>query len=313
MNDMALDLQRSQKDAPVYNSENHLIGDEDTEPLPPEHVRAALWQAAVHGQGATTIWIWQRSMDPNPGNDVPGSLMYRPACAEAVGRVDLDLNRAAEEVTALQQARPDVWLVQSVSSSVWEPVRISTCSSELYTALAFTGLKIGFVTERQLEAGHLPGGPIFIPDVVHLSAAAFRTLSRHRGPLFLVGPGDILTRDDADNPRVERLQGARIPFIAGRTNWRDIRRALPARIGGARPAVEARDAAGRDLWGVEWHAARTQADAVVSLCNYQPRTVTVSLSSGGNPFAGTDVLTGRRVRGPFSLRPMEIRILRGKQ
>ena len=39
-------------------------------------MHAALWQAAVHGQAATTIWVWQRSYDRK--SDYWGSILERP-------------------------------------------------------------------------------------------------------------------------------------------------------------------------------------------------------------------------------------------
>ncbi len=117
--------------------------------VPPEHVRAALYQQAIHGQSATTIWGWERTFDPR--SDFAGSLMHRPACAEATGIVCHDLNRLSEEVTALQTLKPQAVLLHSVTAKVWDGGRFSDCSGKLYTALAFTGLKLGFVTERQLE------------------------------------------------------------------------------------------------------------------------------------------------------------------
>ncbi|MBM3495782.1 MAG: hypothetical protein FJX72_15870 [Armatimonadetes bacterium] len=117
LNAMSHDLQRAVLDAPVFNSENHLIVDRETRYVPAEHVYTTLWQAAIHGQGATTIWVWERTFDPK--GDFAGSIMHRPACAEAVGRANLDLNRAAHEVTAIQRAPAQVALLHSVSGAVW--------------------------------------------------------------------------------------------------------------------------------------------------------------------------------------------------
>jgi protein tyrosine phosphatase (PTP) superfamily phosphohydrolase (DUF442 family) len=138
--------------------------------IPASHVRAALWQAAVHGQSATTVWVWERSFDPK--SDTAGSIMHRPACAEAVGIVNCDLNRAADEVTAPQQAPPQLLILQSTTASVWDRDRYSNCLDKFYTAISFTGLKIGFVMERQLESGQVAHAPLlFVPDIVHLSNA----------------------------------------------------------------------------------------------------------------------------------------------
>ncbi|HEX2948241.1 MAG TPA: beta-galactosidase, partial [Armatimonadota bacterium] len=61
MDAMDYDLQRSVLDAPVFNSENHIIPDRDTSFVPGSHLYTTLWQNAIHGQSATTIWVWERT------------------------------------------------------------------------------------------------------------------------------------------------------------------------------------------------------------------------------------------------------------
>ena len=251
---MAFDLQRSVKDAPVFNSENHLIPDRERRYVPPEHVRAVLWQSAVHGGSATTIWVWERTFDMK--SDFAGSIMHRPACAEAVGLTCCDLNRLAEEVTALQRLKPQAVLLHSVTALVWDGGRYTDARDKLYTALAFTGLKLGFVTERMLERGELPDAPLlFVPGIVHLSDAAFETLGRYRGRLILVGGDGLLSRNEYDRERGERLEGERVSFEYGRTTWRKLWEELLPRLErwGVRPMVEVRDAEARAA-RVYWQA-----------------------------------------------------------
>ena len=148
-NALGYELQRSVHDAPVFNSENHLIFDREARYVDPAHIRAGLWMGAIHGQSATTLWVWEREL-ANPRSDNSGSIMERASCSEAVGIVDLDLNRAAREITAIQKAPADVLILQNNSSAVWDRHRYDDCFIKLFTALSFTGLKIGFITERQL-------------------------------------------------------------------------------------------------------------------------------------------------------------------
>ena len=125
---LAYDLQRSVLDAPVFNTENHIILDRETRYVPASHIRSALWQEAIHGQCASAIWVWERSLDPK--SDLAGNIMNRPACTEAVGLVNCDLNRAALEVTALQRARPQVLLLQSCTAAVWDAARNDDCHGQ---------------------------------------------------------------------------------------------------------------------------------------------------------------------------------------
>jgi hypothetical protein len=311
LNAMSHDLQRSVRDAPVFNTENHLITDRDTRLVPAAHIRAALWQAAVHGQSATTIWVWERTFDPK--SDFAGSIMHRPACAEAVGIVNHDLNRAAPEITAIQQARPQALLLKSVTASVWDGGSHSECLGKLYTALSFTGLTLGFVTERQLEAGLVPEAPVvFIPNVSYLSASGLASLRRFKGKVVLVGEGELLTHDEYGRPSAATLPGEKLSFRPGATSARDLHAHLPALLTrmSLRPAVELRRSDGQPVWGVEWRCAETQEGLVASLCNYLKQATNVTVSLKGRNVVIHDVLARDRTENPLTLAPLEVRLLR---
>lgn len=306
-NAMAYDLQRSVLHAPVFNTENHIILDRDTRVVPAEHVRTALWQQAIHGQGASAIWVWERTFDPK--SDFSGSIMHRPACAEAVGIVNYDLNRVAPEVTALQSAAPQVLLLHSTSGLVWDSFRCTDCADKLYTALTFCGLRVGFVTERQLEDGVVPkAGVVLVPNVTHLSQAARSALASYRGRIVLVGGDGVLTRDEYDGEAAAPTGADRLVYAYGKTTWRELltelRQILPT--WGVAPDVAVTDAEGQPIWGVEWRCARMGGKLLVNVCNRQSQAVQVRVGAGTR---WRDVLTGALVRGPITLKPMEFRLL----
>jgi hypothetical protein len=303
-------LQRSVLDAPVFNSENHVIVDRERRYVPASQIRAALWQEAIYGQSATTIWVWERCFDWK--SDLAGSIMHRPACAEAVGRVNCDLNRAAFEVTALQQAAPQVLLMQSVTASVWGGDAYGDCLGRLFTALSFTGLKPGFVTEHQLEYGLVPAAAVVcVPAVSHFSDAGLATLHKFKGRLVFVGNGDPMTHDEYGKTRKPDLHGERITFSRGASAedlWAQIRAKLPS--WNLCPDVELRGPDQKPLWGVEWRSARTAQGLVVNLCNYRNTPLRVALLRADKPVSARDVLTGSPVAGPLTLQPLEVRLLR---
>ncbi len=314
LNAMAYDLQRSVKDAPVFNSENHIIPDREVRYVPPEHVRAALWQGAVYGQSATTIWVWERTFDPK--SDFAGSIMHRPACAEAVGITCHDLNRFAEEVTALQKEPAQVAILHSVSSLVWDGGRYTDCRNKLYIALTFTGVKIGFVTERQLERGVLPDVPVlFVPNIVHLSDAAFETLKRYKGRIVLVGNGNLLSRNEygmsRDTGQWIQSKAEQIKFEYGKTSWRDLWQVFSERLKslGVKPLVEVRDEKGLPIWGVAWRCAETPNGIIVNLCNYRQDAVKVTLWRDSKEVTGVDLLNGEQLSRSFTLSPLQIRLM----
>jgi hypothetical protein len=258
-------------------------------------------------------WVWEPTFDHGPTSELDGNIMYRPACTEAVGVTNCDLNRAAYEITALQQAKPDVLLLQSVTASVWEPERYDQSLLQLYTALSFTGLKIGFVTERQLESGLVPPGPVVIvPNISHLSDAAVAHLRKFTGHLLLAGGKDVLAFDEYGHERKKRLHGDHIGLDHGKTDTVvGLRAILQAKLSNwnIRPAIDLYNENHKPAWGVEWRCVKTDAGLVVNLCNHLNEPTSVSLRHAGHPVSGQDVLTGQPVADVLRLEPMDVRLI----
>jgi len=311
LNNMGHDLQRSVGDMPVFNSENHIIRDRETRPIPPEHVRTALWQAAIHGQSATTIWVWSRTYDPK--SDFAGSIMHRPACVEAVGRTGLDLLRNAEEVRALQSLPPNIALLYSTAAMVYDGGNHVDAFKRLYRVLSFTGLKLGFVTERQLIAGKGNRPPVLlVPDIRHLSEGAFKALKDYPGRIVLVGQTPILHWDAYNRPRVERLDCERIEFS---DSERELWRCLLDRstVWGLIPPVRIMQSDSKPIWGVEWLVAVYEGRPIVNLIQHGKDEVQVILRYKDAPFRGIDLFSQERVEGKLTLKPLNPRILAGEQ
>ena len=309
-NGIYYDLQRSVKDAPVFNSENHLIRDRETKYIPPQHIRTALWQQAVHGQSASTIWVWERTLDSK--SDLAGSIITRPGCARAVGIANCDLNRAANEVTALQQAPAQVLMLHSGSALSYDQEECDRAMFRTYIALNFFGIKIGFITERQLEDGIVPkAGLIVIPNARHLSNAAFDSLKRYKGRIVMVG-GESLAYDEFNKPRAEKLKADVIPFVRKEVFEEQIHKALTPILAANKigPKIKVTDADGKPVWGVEYREAGASDGTIVNICNYLRTPVEVKLA--GNGLKAKDVLTGEQVKGVFKLNPLETRLLKVK-
>jgi len=309
------DLQRSMKNAPVFNSENHLIPDYETRYVPPEHIRCALWQQAIYGQSATTIWVWERTYDPqNPCTGCfVGSIMERPLCTEAVGIVNHDLNRLAEYVTTMQNIKPDVYIIMSNSAKVWDMGRYGDCLSKLYTALTFCGVRIGFLSERQLERGELPSAKvIFVPDMLHISDKAFDGLRNFRGKIVFVSNDELLKYNEYNQPRSERLEGERIAFGYSQTSWLDLwinLRFLRLRKWGIEPLIEVvENGSGKPIWGIAWLCEVSEKGVLINICNYRKEKVVIKLKNGGN--RAIDLISGKRISpSDFVLSPLEFRLI----
>ncbi|MCX7427535.1 MAG: beta-galactosidase, partial [Planctomycetia bacterium] len=311
---MGYDFQRSMADRPVFNSENHLIPDRNFEPVPPEHIANVYWQGAIHGQGATTTWVWERTYSYT--DDTSGSIMHRPACVEAMGRTGLDLMRLATEVTAFQRMPIEAVLV-------WSPASIVAGQEYLnqtrlaYEALNFQGIRIGFVTERQLaqaaETGELPAplgkvkvivaaGAIRTPETTLAALAEFR----ERGGKVLC-LGECFTHDEYGRKREKTMES--VPLPATSREAFDLVGKYLAAVPLQGPArLETQD--GKPVWGVEYLAVRHQGRLLVNLANYlnEPQRVRVLVgekAADGKAVGGTDLLGGQAIGETFDLPPLQ--------
>lgn len=294
---MVYDLQRSMNGKPVFNSENHLTIDGSVNYVGPQHFRTALWQGAIHGQGATTIWVWERTLDPkHPAYAATtcfyGNVMDRPGCAEAVGRTCLDLNRFADEVTALEKAKAPVAIVYSMASMARNPKHVDAMS-RAYTALNFCGVKVDFVSEKQLAEGKgMQYRLIVLPEATHLPEDAIRGLTSLADSTCLIVVGDAPSKDPYDKVMPAGgnwfKPGATYPSDADaeKVLWPGFR-AMLGKLG-ALPDVRVVDAkTGAPVWGVEWLPATVKGRTVINIMNLsgKPVDVKVLAPGAGNPMA----------------------------
>lgn len=299
---MYYDLQRSVARKPIFNSENHLQPDGSTSYVAPEHYRTALWQGAIHGQGATTIWVWERSKGPNaPGyGDTAsfyGSVMDRPGCAEAVGTTCLDLNRFAEEVTALQNAPAPVAILYSMTSFARNSNYLGAIG-RAYTALNFCGVKIDFISDKQLAAGKgAQYRMIVCPDATNVPQATFDGVRDLPSKTRLVLIGDSLGKDPYGNPfpadAIAELRRRAIAYPAETASdklWPELTAEL-GKLGGL-PQVSVVDAAtGKPAWGVEWLTAKIGSRTVANLVNLTTKPIEVRFIASGRQVRASDMLS----------------------
>lgn len=303
---MYFDLQRSISGLPIFNSENHVIVDRERGEIPPAHIRNIIWQAAIHGEGASTMWVWERSFDDK--SDFAGSIMHRPECADAHGRTGLDLLRLGHEVNALETSPARVALVYSIASLIYG-MDYERTLARTYEALNFTGEKIDFLTERQLANGDAAQyGLVIAAGCSALPEDAFRALEEYAangGRVLAIGPLS-LTRDDFDQPRawadpdtLTRIEEA---------TARELRPALLAELANApgdKPVQALDPATGEPVWGVEVRSAALGDATLVNLTNHLSTPVKLRL---GTLPPGTPIDRFREEPCPevIELQPLEV-------
>ena len=303
---MFFDLLGSIKHQPVFNSENHVIWDRDEQPVPGVHLYNVIWQAAMHGEGASTIWVWERGYDHK--SDFWGSIMERPDCTDMNGRAGLDLMRLAPQVAAFAAAPAPVAIVYSRTSMVYNP-RHSDLMNAVYSALNFSGLKVDFITEKQLAEGKAAQYKVvFAPGVTHLPEAAYQALVAYRdakkGVAMTMGE-KCLARDEYDNPR-QAAQFTALPDVDAR-KLRDAILSVPNRANVSLDVMihDTKPGPDGDLpWGVEWRVAHLGGKTLVNLVNYTHEAKTVRVEGAGLTGDPTDLISGRKIKGAMVTLPM---------
>ncbi|MGN0853058.1 MAG: beta-galactosidase [Kiritimatiellia bacterium] len=278
------DYQRSTADLPVFNSENHIQPDRSKDYLPGAHTYAVLWQNAIHGQSATTLWCWERAYDS--GQSVfNGLILERPESLEAWAHGALDLSRLADALAPIQNLPPEILVFWS-PSAILEGRSGHEAFHRCYRAATFLGHGLGFATDSALEELGRTGARrrpldaarvILLPDVQRIPAEIQAGLDRFKAA------GGIVLPVRTENERALFVQ------LADRmADWQLTDAPLVRRDG-------------RPVYGVETRGyRRADGRSVLSLCNHLRQPVDVQLEK-----PGVDLISGAAVARTVTVEPLK--------
>jgi hypothetical protein len=297
------DLLRSMRGQPVYNSENHVVADRNWRPVPGAHMRNLVWEGALHGLGASTVWVWERTFDNQ--SDFAGSIMHRPAMCDAHGRAALDLMRLAPEMVALQDAPARVAIVYSLCAQVWNPSYMAELGSA-YRTLTYLGEKVDFITAGQLAARKgQQYRAIIAPGVTHIEAPAWRALkyfARQPGRVLVTMGPNCLAADEYNRPHAGAAPQAASVSREGNEAGFCQRLAAALKLDWPVRVVDA--TSGQPPLGVGWRWARDGNRWLVNVCNFTRKPVRLRLEVKGAP-RHTNLLTAQPQAGAFELGMLE--------
>lgn len=186
---MWYDFLTSIKDAPVFNSEDHILANGD-KLYRDEHnklIDAAQWMGAVHGRTMTATWIFDRT---ESREETYESIMYRPDLYENISEINMDLNRLADEVYAVMEAPKNIGILYSETTRHYNKYHMNTMY-KAYENCLYNGLKPGFVVESQLDAMD-NYELMIIPYATHVTSSVIDKLkayTQNGGKLIVVGDG----------------------------------------------------------------------------------------------------------------------------
>ncbi|MEW6234862.1 MAG: beta-galactosidase [Candidatus Omnitrophota bacterium] len=307
---MHYDFQRSAApENPIFNSENHLIPDDNAVFTPGEHIYTALWQGALYGMGASTIWVWERGESKTTFDNI----LTRPQCVEAAGRASLDLMRLAPLIARFANAKPPIGLFYSwISHTQTDDSR--NASAAAYEGLANLGLRIKIVTEKTIQEGALNELPIVVlPKTARVhadSAKVFAEYIQRGGVVIALEP--CFTQDEYGRPnpqlaqwleKGERLgRAVRLNTPVTAQAIRDLAGERLKQMGRSSP-VAITDPYGSSLWGVLWLTLDDGGYYLVNIVNMRREDQSIRLPLSANALA-TDLISGESYPREFVLPPL---------
>ena len=314
------DLLGSIQDAPMYNSEDHLFFDYDGDFNANKaiHAGAAMWQGAVHGRTASTIWLWDTS--ENQDSWIRNTILYRPDMLYRISKANLDLNRLANEVTAIQHEQPQIAILYSPTSRVYNTTYLSAMNVA-YQSVLYTGQKAAFVTEKQIAEGALDKYKLLIaPQTGNVWASTLDGVNdfvNNGGRLVMLGDSSFsrnehnLLLDQAKHQNVTALADEVLSvyndgaYMRSPSNGdlRDIIFGITEELGmnkavlreGTSPAIN-----------VEWSYTVKDERVIINVCNYDwDNQKTITIDFNGQQVTGVSELIGGTVGESFNLKPFE--------
>ncbi len=314
------DLMKSfQPNKPIFNSEYHIIKDNDLQHYPANYIRTAIWEGALHGQNAFTIWLWSRTKT-EPSHE--HGLMTRAEATEAAGRTALDLNRLAEYLVEFPKAKAEVAIFFSRTSKLLSNDYLQSLQ-RLYEVVNFLHVPFRFISEDQVVAGGLrPYKLLLVPQADYVRDDAYEAILRYAGKggfvfcvdesCFRYNPYGKPQKDHFSQLRralkknyphqLQKIEEQWKSKVAmGSIDWTDkysaaeILDALIEELGIAPPFKVIRND-GRNTWGVETRTVQHQGKQVLSLVNWLKNTVVISvISTKGDIVKATNLINEKAI------------------
>ncbi len=290
---------------PFYNGEFHVVFSADVNP---DMVYAYHWQGAVHGQQGALSWLWT---DAEHAASVVNNTRYRPNMAFLIGKACLDINRFAEEVQALSQAKGPAAIVYSRASRIQNEDPYVYDLARLHEALMRLGLVVEFVTERQLAEG-VPGHlkALIFPQGTCLPADAYEWVlgfASRGGAVIRIG--DALEKDSRYRNVPEKVSGSHVFKLKAGVSDQGYGIELASickKIGIFLPLLRSSAEAKAQ---VEYRTVQMENRQIYYLCNMSD--IFCTAEAGNGDFKATDLLGGTDVERSISLSPWCPRLLEG--
>lgn len=324
---MWYDFMTSLKNAPVINSEDHILEDKAELAYNENELKlnmADVWQGAIHGRAGSVYWLWDKSSRAGNGTEYYNSnLTTRIDTVAGISKINLDLNRLANEITAIQKKDARCAVLYSNYSQVAQSALHLSAMYEAYRCLQNNGEKVYVVNDtypeklnenENLELLIVPCCN-YLPESVWMEIEEF--IGRGKTVIFAEYNTSYYNENGKSiNQTLENsvLNGAvRVPF----ENWNSNNIVLS---GCENVYVAIKNVISQFSKNItvesgnsetEWTVAEYDGGYVVNLCNYGSEATTVTIKGVGRKCEEIFDLTNNEVvSNTFSLAPYETKLLK---
>ena len=297
------EIQVSMQPLSIMNTENHIIRDSERRPIPGDQIYTANFQQFISGASGLVTWVWVDYLPEGRrgvNRDLSGNIAIRPGNVIAHGRVSLDALRLAPEITAFARAKSEIGIIFSLNTLAYQMDSYRSALFDFYAQAAFTGHRVRFISESQLEKGDFGElKMIFAVGASHLSNKAAEALARFPGKVVV--DSFSLISDENDQPlKFDRSAVEQLPkFIKAaelKNRFLDPVVALPVGIEPVSEGVYFREVPdGKGGW-------------LINLVNYNTSTRNFKLTGNGSFH---DLIADKALdTAEFELQPLQPQLLR---
>ena len=300
----------------AFNSESHYLSKNNARNLyqDPIYARATYWLAHVLGENANQTWYWARREDgsirPNAGVGYAGSNNQQPRIVNEVAATMMDLNSFSEEITAMQRQQKPLRIFYSKTSAINKATYMDDVF-ELYKALFFEGIPLGFATKDIIQTqDNTNWKAILIHQTRYVTAAERAALQTYldQGGTIIMEEGS-LSRDEYGNSfrPLEASNGQLkvVPFLEVLTetalNVLEDENLLPE--------IQVQETNNNNTKGVHWRLIENEQNKqVLSLINLGNTDARIELKSlkEDTPIEVKDLLKGIPIEATQTLVPNEM-------
>lgn len=295
-------------EAPIFNSEDHIIPDGSTNynEAIAAHVSADIFQGGIHGRSASALWSWLRTDDET--SIYEGNVLQRPDVMAKIGKATLDLNRLAYEVAAFSNKQAEVVIYYSNLERAYNPKHL-TILDRAHDACLYAGQKVEFVTDSSINE-ITNCDVLIIPNVNHVPSSTLQAVEefKNSGKTVILLESCFKYDEYGNSISFDSKGCVSYKYIYSTTS-KNIAEDVYNSVDNPY-TLKLCDSNGKFVSGLEWNYVMHEGKVLVNLCNYNDTDLEgMKLIFEDEVMDVTDIISGENKGTAFTAKSFEPMIL----